>query len=116
MNFRFGVIPGWDMTAEAALTKRCFILGRTDWSLEKKREIVQCNLRGELTKVNKASSSQHLLASAKREYLAEPRDFLLWGSNSISNTNSIPILKGVPDPEAVVLALTMVGVSWGWIW
>jgi len=45
-----GIIPGWDMTPEAALTKLSYVLGRSDWSLEKKREMLQANLKGELTK------------------------------------------------------------------
>ncbi|CAG7835831.1 unnamed protein product, partial [Allacma fusca] len=62
-----GVIPGWDMTPEAALTKLSYVLGRSDWNLEKKREMVQCNIRGELTRVTRAAPSHHLLATAKKE-------------------------------------------------
>lgn len=43
-----GVIIGFDMTPEAALTKLSYVLGRDDWSIEKKREMMQTSLKGEL--------------------------------------------------------------------
>lgn len=44
-----GVIPGSDLTPEAALTKLSYILSKDEWSMEKKREMVRTNLRGELS-------------------------------------------------------------------
>ncbi|XP_011861539.1 PREDICTED: L-asparaginase isoform X2 [Vollenhovia emeryi] len=44
-----GVIPGFDMTPEAALTKLAYVLSKYDWDTETKRQIMQTNLRGELT-------------------------------------------------------------------
>lgn len=44
-----GIVPGHDMTTEAALAKLSYILGKTEWDLEKKRQMVLRNLRGELT-------------------------------------------------------------------
>lgn len=34
-----GAIPGADMTAEAALAKLSYVLGKTDWSLEFKKQV-----------------------------------------------------------------------------
>ncbi|KAI0222932.1 L-asparaginase [Lamellibrachia satsuma] len=44
-----GVIPGSDMTVEAALMKLAYILSKNEWPLERKRKMVSVNLRGELT-------------------------------------------------------------------
>lgn len=44
-----GVIPGSDITPEAALTKLSYVLGKDEWDLEKKRKMMQKSLRGEVT-------------------------------------------------------------------
>ncbi|XP_060650177.1 L-asparaginase [Drosophila nasuta] len=46
---QMGVVPGGDMTQEAALTKLAYVLGKDKWSLEQKKQMMQLNLRGELS-------------------------------------------------------------------
>ncbi|KAK2706542.1 L-asparaginase-like isoform X1 [Artemia franciscana] len=44
-----GVLPGYDMTPEAALTKLSYVLAHPDWDIETQRKIMARNIRGELT-------------------------------------------------------------------
>ncbi|KAH7952124.1 hypothetical protein HPB52_018943 [Rhipicephalus sanguineus] len=44
-----GVVPGGDMTPEAALTKLAYVLSKSEWTLDEKKKKLQENLRGELT-------------------------------------------------------------------
>ncbi|CAN7939594.1 unnamed protein product [Ixodes hexagonus] len=44
-----GVIPGSDMTPEAALTKLSYVLAKADWPHETKKKMLRESLRGELT-------------------------------------------------------------------
>ena len=34
-----GIIPGGDMTPEAALTKLSYVLGKEEWDIDKKRKV-----------------------------------------------------------------------------
>ncbi|XP_016840542.1 L-asparaginase 1 isoform X1 [Nasonia vitripennis] len=44
-----GVLSGFDMTPEAALTKLAYVLSKTEWDTATKRSMMETNLRGELT-------------------------------------------------------------------
>jgi lysophospholipase len=44
-----GVIPGNDMTPEAALTKLSYVLSKDEWDIDYKRQMMKTNLRGEMT-------------------------------------------------------------------
>ena len=44
-----GVIPGNDMTPEAALTKLSYVLSKDEWDIDFKRQMIKTNLRGEMT-------------------------------------------------------------------
>lgn len=77
-----GVIPGADMTPEAALTKLSYVLSKDEWDLETKRQMMMTNLRGELTlphtKLDKEmelvealARSLHLSSSEEMEQLKD---------------------------------------------
>ena len=53
-----GVIPGNDMTPEAALTKLSYVLSKDEWDIDYKRKMMQTNLRGEMTILKKASDKR----------------------------------------------------------
>lgn len=47
--YDIGVLSGYDMTPEAAFTKLCYVLGREEWDLQKKKKKMSQCLRGELS-------------------------------------------------------------------
>ncbi|XP_054728793.1 L-asparaginase [Anastrepha obliqua] len=71
-----GVLPGFDMTPEAALTKLCYVLGKTEMSLEQKKELMQTSLRGELTTTVGAKMEEFDLvdAVARSMHLSTPEE------------------------------------------
>ncbi|VDD96132.1 unnamed protein product [Enterobius vermicularis] len=81
-----GVIPGSDMTTEAAVIKLSYVLGKDDWDLTKKREMMQKNLRGEMT-VSSKETLQDL------EIIPELARFL-----KISSSSEVELLKDALFP------------------
>lgn len=47
-----GVVPAFDMTAEAAWAKLCYVLTKTELSYQQKVELMKTNIRGELENPN----------------------------------------------------------------
>ncbi|XP_070578623.1 L-asparaginase-like isoform X2 [Ptychodera flava] len=61
-----GIIPGSDMTTEAALTKLNYVLSKDELTLQEKRDMMATNLRGEM-KV--AQGDQSKLALSDSEFI-----------------------------------------------
>ncbi|CAJ0581887.1 unnamed protein product, partial [Mesorhabditis spiculigera] len=82
--YDIGVIPGSDMTSEAAQMKLCYILGRNDLDQEAKMKMLQANIRGELTVapmeikeneiISQIATYLHISSNHEMQYL---RDSLL---------------------------------------
>ncbi len=103
-----GVIPGWDMTPEAALTKLSYVLGRSDWDLEKKREMIQSSLKGELTKCTKKSYNAH---SSSRDLIVDYGE-ALEGPDMINRVvRMIASSLGMSQPDEVGEIQRVIGGS-----
>lgn len=71
-----GVIPGSDMTPEAALTKLSYVLSKAEWSHATKKEMLQASLRGELsvTKPSKLDELDLITAIARTMNISSPEE------------------------------------------
>lgn len=86
-----GVTVGYDMTAEATLTKLAYVLSKPEWDIQKKRKMMETNLRGELTTCDRVNFQDRQL-------------FLNWlGLSSETELNKLgPIIFPAMLFEAVI--------------
>lgn len=77
-----GVIGGYDMTPEAALTKLSYVLSKDEWSFETKQKMMQSNLRGELTSGKAPEMQDYDLvdAVARSLHLSTPNELSQLGN------------------------------------
>ncbi|XP_037938737.1 L-asparaginase-like [Teleopsis dalmanni] len=97
--FDLGVLPGFDMTPEAALTKLSYVLGKAEWSLEEKKQMMQSNLRGELTSASGPKMEEFDLvdAVARSLHLSSPQDLGQLGATLFpAMLNSAVIAGDIP--------------------
>ncbi|CAK1550419.1 unnamed protein product [Leptosia nina] len=59
-----GVVSGFDMTPEAALTKLSYVLSKTELSYQQKVEMMGTNIRGELTNTSSITIDDNVLIDA----------------------------------------------------
>ena len=62
-----GIVPGSDMTPEAALTKMAYVLSKKDLTLAEKRKMMETNLVGEMTVINFIVEKGHQLSKGIKE-------------------------------------------------
>ncbi|XP_014291286.1 L-asparaginase 1 [Halyomorpha halys] len=104
--YDIGVLPGYDMTPEAAFTKLSYVLSRDDWDIETKKKQMTQSLRGELSHSSISSIKEIDLVSAVSNTLklSSPEDQehlkkMLFPSMSMDavikeNLNKLNDLKG----------------------
>ncbi|XP_063831235.1 L-asparaginase 1-like [Ostrinia nubilalis] len=61
---RCGVVSGYDMTPEAALTKLSYVLSKSELTYQEKVEMMSMNIRGEMTTASSIAVEDHTLVDA----------------------------------------------------
>ena len=89
-----GVIPGSDITPEAALTKLSYVLSKDNWDLNMKRRAMEFSIRGEMTAQFKVvhPATQEIVNNnqQKLEIIeAVARELNLTASEEIENLKSV---------------------------
>ncbi|CAH1788044.1 unnamed protein product [Owenia fusiformis] len=90
-----GVIPGSDMTPEAALSKLSYVLGKSEWDMAQKRQMLNVNLRGEM-KVATVKQKHSLLDFSLIQTLAE--------TMKLSSKEEIHLLRSAIFPSLMCSA------------
>lgn len=82
------------MTPEAALTKLAYVLSRTEWSTDYKRQVTQMNLRGELTSGQLGSQDWDLMEAVARSLkISSPTEHEELGSTLFPAMLNAAVLK-----------------------
>ncbi|KAL7744703.1 hypothetical protein ACLKA6_017198 [Drosophila palustris] len=91
-----GVIPGYDMTPEAALTKLAYVIGKEEWPLEVKKQMMQSNLRGELTSTAALKMEDYDLvdAVARSLHLSSPQELDQLGATLFPAMINAAVVEG----------------------
>ncbi|XP_016942489.2 L-asparaginase [Drosophila suzukii] len=96
-----GVIPGYDMTPEAALSKLAYVIGKEEWSLEVKKQMMESNLRGELTSLKATKMEDYDLvdAVARSLHLSSPQELDQLGETLFPAMINAAVAEG--DPKKI---------------
>lgn len=91
-----GVISGFDLTPEAALSKLAYVLSKDEWSLEMKRNMMECCLRGEMTSPKGLYMQDFDLvdAVARSLHLSTPEELIQLGATLFPAMVNTAVLSG----------------------
>lgn len=91
-----GVLSGYDMTPEAALSKLAYVLSKDEWSIEMKRSMVECSLRGEMTSSKSLYMQDFDLvdAVARSLHLSTPEELCQLGATLFPAMVNTAVLSG----------------------
>lgn len=91
-----GVISGFDLTPEAALSKLAYVLSKDEWSLEMKRSMMECCLRGEMTSPKGLYMQDFDLvdAVARSLHLSTPEELIQLGATLFPAMVNTAVLSG----------------------
>lgn len=87
--YDIGIIPGSDMTSEAAMAKMCYVLGKDAWDYETKKKMLTMNLRGEMTVTRKSELKELEIIPHIAKYLR------------VSNSHEVQLLRDALLPPLV---------------
>ncbi|XP_041069888.1 60 kDa lysophospholipase-like isoform X2 [Carcharodon carcharias] len=102
-----GIIPGCDMTPEAALIKLSYVLGKTELSIQEKKKMLSENLRGELGTMIPLQDKQFIQDNAKS--LAARRKEEQEAIRDVLTTSSACVAAKAGDVDALEAILDMGG-------
>ena len=77
-----GIVPGCDITPEAALTKLCYVLGKKGLSQAQRMNELSTNLRGE---IKSAGRHKHSLSLQDSEFIRAVVDTLMLTTSQVGH-------------------------------
>ncbi|XP_037029683.1 L-asparaginase [Bradysia coprophila] len=89
-----GVISGFDMTVEAALTKLSYVLGKDEWTLDTKKQMMEQNIRGELTSGKPIQDFDLVDAVARSLHLSSPKQLIQLGATLFPAMVNTAVVQG----------------------
>ncbi len=85
-----GILPGNDLTTEAALTKLAYVLSKTELTMQQKRNLMVQNIAGEITVMNLSDGSKQLERQMSTDRLSD-------SMTALANVDDFDLIQSVAD-------------------